>query len=182
MGTWGIGTQGMHAERVIHEHETGLRWMRRKDRRGRDDSAGILAKAFQNLGIDFIEQAEMVAQGGHYRVDLFFPDRRMVVEVDGREHDARGQQEADDLRDAHLLACGLRVVRVAREEVLADAVACTEAILAGKRNRWSAFLWRQKKRLKRKEPPKPRLKFNGAKALMDAIKTPSSYANPRRLT
>jgi len=49
---------------------------------------------------------------GH-EVDLYWPDRRLVVEVDGHlTHAARSAFERDRLRDQELLARGVRVVRV----------------------------------------------------------------------
>lgn len=45
-------------------------------------------------------------------VDLHWPDRRLVVEVDGPTHDAPVQRARDRRRDGRLRAAGWRVVRI----------------------------------------------------------------------
>ena len=55
------------------------------------------------------------AVGGRYRVDCFWPEAGLVVELDGRDGHARELAfEADRERDGNLLAAGYRVLRVTR--------------------------------------------------------------------
>jgi very-short-patch-repair endonuclease len=53
-----------------------------------------------------------------YEVDVFWPDARLVVELDGYEHHARRSAfEGDRIRDAELAARGIRVMRVTWHEL-----------------------------------------------------------------
>ncbi|HEY3450930.1 MAG TPA: endonuclease domain-containing protein [Myxococcales bacterium] len=52
---------------------------------------------------------------GPYIVDFHCNERRLVIEVDGDVHD--DQQEADAHRQKYLEGIGLRVIRVAAEDV-----------------------------------------------------------------
>jgi very-short-patch-repair endonuclease len=56
---------------------------------------------------------------GPYVVDFFCVSRRLVVELDGRNHHDRGVQ--DDERQRYLESvAGLRVIRVDNDDVLHD--------------------------------------------------------------
>ena len=56
-----------------------------------------------------------------YEVDLFWPDERVVVEVDGFAfHASRSRFEADRRRDAHLTARGYRVVRITWRQIVSE--------------------------------------------------------------
>jgi hypothetical protein len=46
-----------------------------------------------------------------FRVDAHWPDRRLVVEIDGPGHDRERTEDDDTLRDAVLRARGFRVLR-----------------------------------------------------------------------
>jgi very-short-patch-repair endonuclease len=46
-----------------------------------------------------------------YTVDFFWPEHRLVVETDGRDHRRAGRYEHDRERDARMLLAGYRVVR-----------------------------------------------------------------------
>jgi very-short-patch-repair endonuclease len=50
----------------------------------------------------------------------------MVIEIDGATHDRR--QDADGRRDAYMRSLGLKVVRVAAVDVLADPEAVADGI------------------------------------------------------
>ncbi len=54
------------------------------------------------------------------RVDLLFPQPRLVVEVDGPGHRANDAYEADRLRDADLMLAGFRVLRLTNARILGD--------------------------------------------------------------
>lgn len=50
-----------------------------------------------------------VAGNSNYFLDFFFPEMRLNLEIDGRQHDER--QESDTVRDRALAAAGITVVR-----------------------------------------------------------------------
>lgn len=66
----------------------------------------------KQLGVRFLRQRPL----GAYIVDFYAPDMGLVIEVDGRSHDAR-QAEHDLNRQAWLEAQGLNVVRVTNDDV-----------------------------------------------------------------
>ena len=53
-----------------------------------------------------------------YIVDIFIPNRKVVVEVDGDSH--VGREDYDSRRDSFLFGSGWSVIRVSNEEVWAD--------------------------------------------------------------
>ena len=55
---------------------------------------------------------------GPYVADFYCPGAKMVIEVDGAAHDTR--QAKDEQRDAYMTSLGLRVLRIAASDVLAD--------------------------------------------------------------
>jgi len=64
---------------------------------------------------------------GRYEVDFFWPDQRLVVEVDGFAfHSTRAAFERDRLRDANLHAAGRRVMRVTWRQIAREP----EALIA----------------------------------------------------
>ncbi|CUS03073.2 conserved protein of unknown function [Candidatus Promineifilum breve] len=65
---------------------------------------------------------------GHYIVDFYCHETKLVVELDGRSHDE--QMEYDAERTAWLESQGYRVIRFANERVMQDVVMVAEAILA----------------------------------------------------
>lgn len=72
-----------------------------------------------------------------FRVDFFWPDERVVVEVDGRAfHSSPRRFESDRRRDATLLAAGIRVLRVTWKQLTTEpeaVVADLSRILAAAR-------------------------------------------------
>ncbi|CAM3408409.1 endonuclease domain-containing protein [Tsukamurella hominis] len=54
------------------------------------------------------------------RVDLLFPQPRLVVEVDGPDHRGHEKYEADRCRDADLMLAGFRVLRLTNARILDD--------------------------------------------------------------
>ena len=55
---------------------------------------------------------------GPYVADFYCPAAKLVIEVDGRAHDSR--RAKDEQRDSYLTSLGLRVLRIAASDVLAD--------------------------------------------------------------
>jgi very-short-patch-repair endonuclease len=57
---------------------------------------------------------------GPYVLDFYCPEFRLAVEVDGFVHRTGDRPRRDDRRDAWLEAHGIRVLRIAAAEVMAD--------------------------------------------------------------
>ncbi|MBS4101141.1 endonuclease domain-containing protein [Tsukamurella paurometabola] len=87
--------------------------------------------AEQHLERGLVGQAWAVARHWNYavdlgaparpvRVDLLFPQPRLVVEVDGPGHRANDRYEADRRRDADLMLAGFRVLRLTNTRILDD--------------------------------------------------------------
>ncbi len=58
---------------------------------------------------------------GRYRPDMLWPDRRLIVEIDGkRAHSTPAQLAADARRQAHLEGLGYRVIRFAAERIVRE--------------------------------------------------------------
>ena len=64
------------------------------------------------------------------RVDLMFPDARLVVEFDGLEHLGPGAYASDRRRDRRLMAAGYRVIRFTNAEVATDLSRVADEIRA----------------------------------------------------
>jgi very-short-patch-repair endonuclease len=76
------------------------------------------------LGVGFRRQHVI----GKYIVDFAAPKARLVVEVEGGYHVGRARKDAT--RDARLARAGWRVVRVASEAAVEEAVASVVAAIA----------------------------------------------------
>jgi very-short-patch-repair endonuclease len=63
---------------------------------------------------------------GRFIVDFYCHEARLIVELDGRSHDA--QLDYDALRTGWLQEQGYRVVRFTNEQVLRDAIGVAEVI------------------------------------------------------
>jgi len=57
---------------------------------------------------------------GRYIVDFYCPEKRLVVEVDGKIHNTHEQQEYDDIRKKFLSSCYIEVIRFSNDEVYYD--------------------------------------------------------------
>ena len=55
---------------------------------------------------------------GPYVADFYCPAAKMVIEIDAASHDQR--QEADVSRDVYTASLGLKVIRIAAADVLAN--------------------------------------------------------------
>lgn len=78
------------------------------------------------LGVSFRKQHPI----GPYRADFYCAATKLVIEVDGIAHDMGDRPERDQTRTAWLQAHGFRVVRVPAADVLKDADAVADAIVA----------------------------------------------------
>lgn len=74
-----------------------------------------LLELIRNAGLPF-PKTEQPLLG--YRVDLLWPELKLIVEVDGyQSHGTRGAFEHDRRRDARLQAAGFTVIRVTAREI-----------------------------------------------------------------
>ena len=91
-----------HRRQVLDERAAGMR-------RAPTTSEARLFEAVRGrrLGVGFRRQVPLL---GRFIADLFAPEVRLVVEVDGGVHD--GRAAADERRDRALAGAGYRVVRV----------------------------------------------------------------------
>jgi very-short-patch-repair endonuclease len=55
---------------------------------------------------------------GGYIVDFYCPKGKLVVELDGNQHDNPEQKENDKVRDLFMLSQGLKTLRFRNQEVL----------------------------------------------------------------
>ena len=110
----------VHRERVLDERAAGMR-------RTPTTSEARLFEAVRGrrLGVGFRRQVPLL---GRFIADLFAPEVRLVVEVDGGVHD--GRAAADERRDRALARAGYRVVRVRAELVMHDLPAALAIIAA----------------------------------------------------
>ena len=79
-------------------------------------------RAHRFLGLKFKRQKPI----GRYIVDFICIDRRLVIEVDGGQHDA--QTEYDEKRDAWLRQQGYQVLRFWNREVMRELDGVLERI------------------------------------------------------
>ncbi len=63
-------------------------------------------------GLDFDRQKII----GNYIVDFYCAEKDVVIEVDGRSHDSKQQEDAE--RDQYLNRLGLTVIRLSAKDVL----------------------------------------------------------------
>jgi very-short-patch-repair endonuclease len=63
-------------------------------------------------------------------MDFYCSDARLVIEVDGMAHDMGDNPERDVRRDAWLTSMDIETVRIAAADVLKDATAVADGILA----------------------------------------------------
>lgn len=49
---------------------------------------------------------------GYYRLDFVFPRKRLIVEIDGKQHDAPKQKAHDAIRDSHMADRGWTTLRI----------------------------------------------------------------------
>jgi very-short-patch-repair endonuclease len=68
----------------------------------------------QILGVQFYRQKPI----GDYIVDFYAPQANLVIELDGGQHFAPGQQRYDEKRTLYLQKQGLSVLRFTNMEVL----------------------------------------------------------------
>jgi len=84
------------------------------------ESERILHRILRRGGLtSWIPQYEIVIPGGTAYADVAFPEQRIVIEVDGRNHDDRF--ESDRERQNKLMALGWRVLRFTWKRLTQDS-------------------------------------------------------------
>jgi very-short-patch-repair endonuclease len=78
----------------------------------------------KQLGVKFRRQHGI----GHYIVDFYCPECRLVIEVDGDSHYTEIAQKNDALRNSYLEQLGLRVLRFTNEQVNQNMAGVYETI------------------------------------------------------
>ena len=78
----------------------------------------------QIMGVLFYRQKPI----GNYIVDFYAPKAKVVVEVDGSQHQASNQADMDVQRDAYLVNHGLIVLRFNNLQVLTELDGVMEVI------------------------------------------------------
>ena len=66
---------------------------------------------------------------GPYVADFYCPSAKLVFEVDGRIHDFAEAVEHDSKRDAYICDLGLKIIRLAASDILADVDAVAEGLI-----------------------------------------------------
>jgi very-short-patch-repair endonuclease len=78
----------------------------------------------KQLGVKFRRQHGI----GHYIVDFYCPECKLVIEVDGDSHYIDDARQKDAQRDAYLQQLGLQVLRFTNEEINQNMAGVYEAI------------------------------------------------------
>ena len=88
----------------------------------------VLLSAFRSYGLfDCVPQYEI----GPYRADFAFPEKKIVVECDGREfHSGEEQAERDKVRDEYMRRLGWVVIRFWGSEIHREPERCAKEVLS----------------------------------------------------
>ena len=88
----------------------------------------------KHLWYDFLKRLPLNVRRQHnigdYIVDFYIAEKKIVIELDGRQHLMREHQEADAERDAALAAWGITVLRYSNNSVRNNFGAVAEDILS----------------------------------------------------
>ena len=110
--------------RIVPETRTRSRRLR-KDSTAAENALWNLIRNRQLLGYKFRRQVPV----GNYIADFVCPERMLVVELDGGQH--QEQAEYDTVRTSWLESQGFRVIRFWNGEVLGNPEGVQQAILLG---------------------------------------------------
>ncbi len=78
----------------------------------------------KQLGVKFRRQHGI----GHYIVDFYSPEAKLVIELDGDSHFVENAPEYDAIRDAFMAALSLRVIRILNQDVMQNLAGVCEYI------------------------------------------------------
>ena len=96
---------------------SGLKELARELRQKQTSAEEMLWELIRNrklLGFKFRRQHQF----GDYVADFYCHEAKLVIECDGRVHQANEQWHHDQNRDAYMIAHGLRVLRLTNEQIL----------------------------------------------------------------
>ena len=89
----------------------------RKMGRGYPDYEEMLAGQLKLAGVTgFVRQYRFCA-GRRYRADFFFPDRNLIVEIEGQVHAIKGRWKASFERDQVIFFLLIRLLKVSTAQV-----------------------------------------------------------------
>ena len=75
----------------------------------------------KHLWYDFLKRLPYNVRRQHnienYIVDFYIAEKKLVIEVDGRQHLLREHKESDDQRDARLASWGITVCRYSNDDI-----------------------------------------------------------------
>jgi very-short-patch-repair endonuclease len=78
----------------------------------------------KQLGVKFRRQHGI----GHYIVDFYSPESKLIIEVDGDSHYTAEGKSHDQMRDAYMVSLGLKVLRFTNAEVMQNMAGVYDAI------------------------------------------------------
>ena len=114
-------------EILLHSEDTSRSLLRDRAQRLRREATDAERKMWSHLrnhamGVKFRRQHPI----GNFIVDFISLEAKMVIEVDGGQHDHDAEPRADAKRTQYLEEMGYKVLRFSDSEVLSD----TDAVLA----------------------------------------------------
>lgn len=122
----GRGVSGSRVVRGLLENATVLGT---ESGRAETSTEFLLARACVRAGLPRPAVNEwMRLPGARYRPDLWWHDARLVVEIDGGVHQRPARRRADALRDDHMRANGIQVLRIRDTDVEANADLCAARV------------------------------------------------------
>ena len=103
----------------------------RKNQTPAEDVMWELLRNRQLAGLKFRRQHQL----GHYVVDFFCHELKLVVELDGEVHTKEAQSKKDQKRDAYMRSMGFTVLRFENQVFLNDPESILKEILDSKPNK-----------------------------------------------
>jgi very-short-patch-repair endonuclease len=87
----------------------------------------------KRLWYDFLKKLPFTVRRqhniGNYIVDFYIAEKKIVIEVDGRQHLLPEHKETDEKRDAYLASWGISVLRYSNDSVRNNFSAVAKDIL-----------------------------------------------------
>jgi very-short-patch-repair endonuclease len=111
------------SERARADYASG----KRKPARGYSETEELVWERLRKLG--WVWRLKWKEDGGWVEMDLADIDRKLNVEIDGREHFFPKRQTRDQARDAELTRRGWKILRIPNAEVDASPEGVAERIL-----------------------------------------------------
>ena len=78
----------------------------------------------RHLWYDFLKKLPLTVKRqfriGDYIVDFYIPEKRIIIEIDGRQHLMEENKNADEARDQKLKNRGLTVIRISNKTINND--------------------------------------------------------------